>query len=112
MERRWRSNRADRKLIDDINKTKVQDGNKTIIKCSACNKDLIEIWVVRPIKMVSDIVVNCPFCGDKSFKTKIDGQFCLGHLDDTVIVDAQPENMDVLDEVFQQTVSVTIKEDK
>jgi hypothetical protein len=37
---------------------------------------------VRPdAPLVTELVVDCPFCGDKSFTETINGQYCLGHLE-------------------------------
>jgi hypothetical protein len=37
---------------------------------------------VRPdAPLVTELVVDCPFCGDKSFKETVKGQHCLGHLE-------------------------------
>jgi hypothetical protein len=31
--------------------------------------------------LTTDMVVDCPFCGDKSFKKTFQGQYCLGQLE-------------------------------
>lgn len=38
--------------------------------------------MVRPdAPLTTEMVVECPFCGDQSFRQTIKGQYCLGHLE-------------------------------
>ena len=60
----------------------VENGKKVIIKCSNCDEELVEIWIVRPnAEITSNIVAECPHCNDKSFMQTIDGQFCIGKVE-------------------------------
>lgn len=54
------------------------DGEKIIIKCSSCDRELIEVWITRPNAPIkSEIVATC-CCGDKSFRKTVMGFFNLG----------------------------------
>jgi len=75
---------------------KLEDVDHIIVKCSSCDKALVEIWVVSRDSVDSKIVANCPFCGDKSFIYEINGQFLLGHMDDTVIVDTDVDDNNIV----------------
>jgi ribosomal protein L37E len=58
----------------------IQDGKHNNISCSACGESLVEIWVIRPeAEVTTDIIVECPFCGDASFPVRITGQYCIGY---------------------------------
>lgn len=38
--------------------------------------------MLRPnAPLITELIVECPFCGDKSFQKTIKGQYCLGHLE-------------------------------
>ena len=72
----------------------IEDGEKKKIECSACGCSLIEIWIVRPnAPLTTEMIVDCPLCGDKSFKKVIKGQYCIGHLEnsDVIMVDTPTE---------------------
>ncbi len=82
-----RTNYLARELADHRASEFIEDGAKEFIVCSACGKQLIEIWMVRPkAPLTTYITVDCPFCGDKSFKKTIRGQYCLGHLESRTVV--------------------------
>ena len=36
--------------------------------------------------LTTEMVVDCPFCKDKSFVKTIRGQYCLGHLESRAVV--------------------------
>jgi hypothetical protein len=53
-----------------------RDGGHQYIKCSNCEKILLDIWITMPdLDADMDVEANCPFCGDKSFRTTIHGGF-------------------------------------
>jgi hypothetical protein len=64
----------------------LQDGGHIYIKCSACRKPLVDIWITKPNLL--DITTNKPFqwkaiayccyCGDHSFETTWYGGFVWG----------------------------------
>lgn len=81
------TNHLARKLAQHRASEFIEDGKHEIIRCSACDKDLIEIWIVRPdAPLKTEMVVDCPFCGDKSFQKIIRGQYCLGHLESGEVI--------------------------
>jgi hypothetical protein len=58
------------------------DGGHVIIKCSNCNKPLVDVLIVKPNEKKSDgtpfiwkCVAECCYCSDKSFITEIKGIF-------------------------------------
>lgn len=70
----------------------LQDGGKTVISCSSCGKPLIEVWIIQSkFPMQSQVYAQCPYCGDHSFIQKFKGKICLGHLENTVIIDMEEE---------------------
>jgi len=76
------TNNLVRELADHRASEFIEDGKKEFITCSACREQLVEIWMLRPeAPIITEMVVDCPFCGDKSFKKTIPGQYCLGHLE-------------------------------
>ena len=80
-------------LKQDIAGSFMDDGTHTIIECSACGKQLCEIWVYRPtIKLRSTIVAKCGHCGDKSFAITISGQFSVGPVDGSAMSDMSTTN--------------------
>lgn len=48
------------------------------LKCSNCEKDLVDIWFGVPSQQVFKLRATCPYCGDKSFIKEIKGNFFLG----------------------------------
>jgi len=81
------TNHLTRELADFRAAEFIEDGTKTIIACSACGKDLVEIWMVRPdAPLKTELVVSCPYCGDKSFQQNIKGQYCLGNLESREVI--------------------------
>lgn len=74
------------------------DGKHEIVHCSNCGKHLVDVWITQPdFEMTSEIVAECPYCGDKSFPKKVEGSFHLGHTDDTTI-DHMENKLDLDDE--------------
>lgn len=47
------------------------------IDCSSCDAPLAKILVTRDTGTVNNIIVECPHCGDRSFKKKIVGDYYL-----------------------------------
>jgi len=57
----------------------LKDGGHKMIKCSACQAPLNDIWITRPDKKYEwKIVSECPHCDDTSFVVVVQGQFHLG----------------------------------
>lgn len=53
----------------------LKDGGHVILKCSSCDKPLIDIWVVKPEFSIEHIYqALCCYCGDKSFQMNIRGR--------------------------------------
>lgn len=102
------------KLADEMKQTPLIDSKKTTIVCSACGKDLVVIWITRPtIQIHSKIVVECPFCEDKSFVHEFDGQFLLGYVDDVVIVDSVIKNFEEnSNDVIQQEILIKTQKEE
>ena len=65
------------------------------IKCASCNKSLVEVVKVKedPSK-VHMIIAECPFCGDASFRYRIDGIIYIGDAASTTITDTITELKD------------------
>jgi hypothetical protein len=53
----------------------IRPNETEFIKCSNCNKDLLQI-VNKKIsgETFYKMVVQCPFCGDKSWETEVKGK--------------------------------------
>jgi hypothetical protein len=58
------------------------DGGHVIIKCSNCDKPLVDVLIVKPNEKKSDgtpfvwqCVAECCYCNDKSFITEVKGIF-------------------------------------
>lgn len=57
----------------------LSDGKHNFIPCSNCKAILMDVWVTRPHETDTyKIRATCPWCGDKSFITKITGGFHYG----------------------------------
>ena len=90
----------------------IEDGKKTIIKCSRCEAELVEIWIIRPkAKISTTITAECPHCGDKSFGVQIEGQYCIGNIESgkTVMIDTPTKTTNLGDRLVQTIVVKTEK---
>lgn len=57
----------------------LKDGGHVYLTCSNCNAGLLDVWRTRPHEPeVWKLRCSCPFCGDKSFITEIQGGFHVG----------------------------------
>lgn len=57
----------------------VSDAGHSIIKCSKCGTELVEIWHTKPyVQITTAVTVVCGLCGDKSFTKNISGGFHVG----------------------------------
>jgi hypothetical protein len=73
--------------------TPIKDAGHIILKCSNCGKELVDIWITHPdMSVLTTIVAQCCFCGDKSFSKKIDGIFHVGPVNGVNITDFLTEN--------------------
>lgn len=60
----------------------LSDGGKTILKCSACDEPLAEIWVTRPdVNEMISYQAECALCGDHSFVVDLKGLSHIGHIE-------------------------------
>jgi hypothetical protein len=85
----------------------MEDGRHVIIKCINCGKDLADIWITKPdVKIESRISCLCPYCNEYTAAIKIDGQYCLGELENSsvAIVDTNVEEYE--GECFCQHVTI------
>ena len=89
-----------RELAEHRSAEFVEDGEKRIITCSNCKEELVEIWFIRPdTPLKTHITVDCPLCGDKSFKQTIDGQYCVGQLESgKVLMTSMPTKVETTPE--------------
>lgn len=55
----------------------LKDCGHTILKCSACAKPLVDIWLIKPdaTKEPWRIRALCCYCGDKSFIHEVHGMY-------------------------------------
>lgn len=68
-----------------------------IIKCSSCNKKLVEIIRANtPTDVVHKFVANCPFCGDKSFVVDMVGDLAIIDVPGCKHVDTKTEYVEKL----------------
>lgn len=64
----------------------LEDGGHVIVRCSNCNAGLLDIWRTLPHAVNPrtgkvfqwKVRANCPFCGDRSFVTEVEGVFHVG----------------------------------
>jgi len=71
--------------LDDDEIIGLEDGEKTVLKCSACAEPLVEIWVTKPWQSVAfKYKAMCPHCGDHSFVKEISGGVHVGSVGKTV----------------------------
>lgn len=71
------------------------DGGKHILKCSACSKDLVEIWITKKeLDVRFKLRAKCAYCDDYSFSVEIEGGFHLGITDDCIIDEYISEEVD------------------
>lgn len=72
---------------EDIpDKVGLKDGGHTILRCSACDKPIADIWVVKPNAINPHTrkpfewkcVATCCYCGDKSYPVTVKGRIAHG----------------------------------
>jgi hypothetical protein len=64
----------------------LKDGGHVIIRCSNCNKPLVDIWRTRPQEIDPytnkifewKFIAECCYCGDASYPTTVLGGFHMG----------------------------------
>lgn len=57
----------------------LKDGGHIIVKCSACNKPLMDCWITNAKeKFEWKVKATCPYCGDHSFEYFVKGRFAYG----------------------------------
>lgn len=91
---------------------KVHGGEKIIVKCSACGEPLVEIWILRPNANVhTTLKAKCGMCDDYSFEQEVDGQYCLGNIEEgRVSMIDLPTNVEVIDgRIVQDVLVITEK---
>tara|TARA_R110000824_G_scaffold9415_4_gene42130 strand:+ start:25784 stop:26113 length:330 start_codon:yes stop_codon:yes gene_type:complete len=73
----------------------MSDGGTTTLKCSACNKRLVEIWVTKKeLDVRFKIRAKCAYCGDYSFSVEVAGGFHLGITEDCTMGEYISEPVD------------------
>ena len=61
----------------------VVDGKHVILKCSFCNKNLIDIWITAPdLDVTMPVQADCPHCGGHSEVMEIKGGYHNGSPED------------------------------
>ena len=74
------------------------DGGTHILKCSACDKELVEIWITKKdLDVRFRLRAKCPYCDDYSFSVEVDGGFHLGITNDCILDEYVSEEMDSRD---------------
>ena len=74
------------------------DGGKHLLKCSACDKDLVEIWITKKeLDVKFRLRAECAYCGDHSFSVEVAGGFHLGITDDCLLDEYVSEEVDSRD---------------
>tara|TARA_Y100000310_G_scaffold210395_1_gene211014 strand:- start:331 stop:660 length:330 start_codon:yes stop_codon:yes gene_type:complete len=64
----------------------MSDGGKHLLKCSACDKELVEIWITKKeLDVRFKLRAECAYCGDYSFPVEVEGGFHLGITDDCIM---------------------------
>lgn len=75
-----------KELAARCNEDYVSDAGHSIIKCSKCQTELIEIWHTKPyVQMITAITVVCGICGDKSFTKNVSGGFHMGCVENSTV---------------------------
>lgn len=98
-----------RKIKNGDKRESISDLGDTHIKCSNCNKTLCCIKKLTDNTTTSNIVVKCPYCNDRSFKTTIKGRFAFIDIDGLKITDF-PMTLEKQDDgSVTQDVLVTVK---
>lgn len=72
-------------------------GDKKIIQCSACRKELLYIWITRPDEKIESVFAKiwCPWCGDYSYKLKVVGGFHIGHTESCSFTDIETDDEEI-----------------
>ena len=98
----------------DVESIYVYDGGSVFVYCSNCNAPLAELWITRPeMQIKSEVVAECPHCGDKSYITELYGKFHLGQTDYTSIINQALEIETLEDGMLVQKILLkTVKGDK
>jgi len=90
------------------------DGGDVMVHCSNCEAPLAELWVTRPeMSIKTEVVAECPHCGDKSYIVELEGKFHLGHTDVTTVVNIEMESeRDDDGNLVQKVLFKTVKGDE
>lgn len=56
------------------------------LKCSNCDKELVEVITHEASIAETRLLADCPFCGDVSFALRIANKFSIGPCDDTMSI--------------------------
>ena len=68
--------------IDEKEDFEVTNHKHEVIRCSNCEKGLVDVWVTRPdFPIAQALRADCPFCNDQSYIVDIQGGFHLGPCD-------------------------------
>jgi len=94
----------------------LKDGGHKYLYCSACNEQLVDIWVTKPEENVKfKMRATCGYCDDKSFSEIVEGAFHLGVTERSTI--SRIESLDSDEDVLNGNINgsyliYTIKDTK
>jgi hypothetical protein len=49
-----------------------------IVRCRSCNAGLVRVWSLNVKDEVRIVRANCPWCGDKSYESAVQGRHAAG----------------------------------
>lgn len=56
----------------------LKDGGHVLLKCSSCQKALVDIWITKPDDNIEwKLLAKCCYCGDESLPVNIKGRFAV-----------------------------------
>lgn len=89
--------------------TRLKDLGLYNIYCSNCNQHIAQLQHIKDQpELENNIVVNCPFCGDKSFKQTLYGKWVFIELQGLKISDF-PMTVETIDDKTIHNITVTIE---
>jgi len=95
----------------------IVDGEHTIIVCSNCSTELVDIWITKPDPNIKfKLKAKCAWCRDYSFDHVVEGKFHLGATDycnvTSCVIDEGNENANVLESYIVSTAKNKSKKGK
>lgn len=99
------------KIVASVDSEKDSDkslGYKLItdntVNCANCSKPLLNVIKVKDSDRKNYFIANCPYCGDKSYKMRVDGVVYSAAAENLVIIDIDTVSVD--DIVFVNNIRV------